>query len=173
MPIPKRPLGPVPGHLTVRAARDLYLAYNGFTMAEYSAPTFSFLWLGRTITLPNPPARQIVIAFHDLHHVLIGYHTDFAGEGEISAWELRGGCNTFFLWFINTLGLLLGLTVAPRRTLRALWRARGTTLYRSGITYEAALDMRVIDLRRRLGIPDDGIAPAPAPLAEAPQPAHA
>lgn len=172
MPIPKRPLGPLPGHLTVRAARDMYLAYNGFSMAEYSAPTFSFLWLGRTITLPNPPARQVVIAQHDIHHVLVGYHTDFAGEGEISAWELRAGCNTFFLRFINILGLMLGLTVAPRRTLRALWSARGTTLYRAGIRYEDALDMRLGELRHRLGIPEAGIAAPPAPL-DAPHAAHA
>jgi hypothetical protein len=173
MPIPKQPLGPIPGHLSVRAARDLYLSYNGFSMAEYTAPTFSFLWLGRTVTLPNPPARQVVIAFHDLHHVLIGYHTDFAGEGEISAWELRCGCNTFFLWFINILGLLLGLAVAPRRTWRALRSARGTTLYRDGISYEAALDMRLVDLRRRLGLPDDGIASTQAPATAATHIAHA
>ena len=123
-------------------------------------------------TTPPEAARQVVIAQHDIHHVLVGYHTDFAGEGEISAWELRAGCNTFFLWFINILGLMLGLTVAPRRTLRALWSARGTTLYRAGIRYEDALDMRLGELRRRLGIPEAGIAAPPAPL-DAPHAAHA
>jgi hypothetical protein len=155
----------IPAELTVRAARDLYLAHNGFTMAEYSAPTFAFPLFGRILRLPNPPARQAAVARHDLHHVLVGYGTDYAGESEISVWELRCGCNTPFLWFINILGLLMGLTVAPRRTIRALRGARGTTLYVAGIPYEAALDMRVLDLRRRLGIPDDGIT---APVAHAP-----
>ncbi len=152
----------IPAELTVRAARDLYLAHNGFTMAEYTAPTYAFPLFGRTLHLPNPRARQVVVARHDLHHVLVGYGTDYAGEGEISAWELRCGCNTAFLWFINLLGLLLGLSVAPRRTLRALRAARGTTLYKAGIDPEVALDMRVLDLRRRLGIPDAGIAASAA-----------
>ena len=169
MPTAHRPLRPIPGHLTVRAARDLYLAHNGFTMAEYSAKAFSFPLLGRSLSLPNPPARQRVIARHDIHHVLVGYDTDYAGEGEISAWELRCGCNTLFLYIINILGLLLGLSVAPRRTWRAWLRARGgTTLYRDGIDYDAALDMRLVDLRRRLGIPDAGLVTAPGLAAPAP-----
>ena len=144
---------------TVRAARDKYLADNGFTTAGYSEPTFSLLLLGRQITLPNPPSRQAAIARHDLHHVLVGYGTDYAGEAEIGVWELRGGCPTAFLLFINGMALLAGIFVAPRRVWRAWRRARGShTLYVDGIDYDAALDMRVVDLRRRLGLPDDGIA---------------
>lgn len=159
----------IPGHLTVRAARDLYLATNGFSMAEYTASKFGFQLLGRTFQLPNPPARQAAIARHDLHHVLVGYGTDLAGESEIGAWELRSGCTTPFLYMINLVALLGGLFVAPLRVLRAWRRAKGCrTLYLDGLPYAEALELRVVDLRRRLGIPDAGIA-APAPTTGAAQ----
>ncbi len=154
------------GDLSVRAARDQYLADNDFSTAGYTAPTFSLPLLGRQISLPNPPARQAAIASHDLHHVLVGYGTDYAGEAEIGAWELRCGCPTAFLVVINLMAVAMGLVVAPRRVWRA-WRAArgGRTLYRDGIDYKVALDMRVLDLRRRLGIPDAGIGGAREPAA--------
>lgn len=143
---------------TVLAARDGYLADNGFSTAGYSEPTFTLPFLGRQIVLPNPPARQAAIARHDLHHILVGYGTDYAGEAEIGAWELRCGCPTAFLVFINTMAVIAGLFVAPRRVWRA-WRLarRARTLYRDGIDYAEALTMRVVDLRRRLGLPDHGL----------------
>lgn len=155
---------------SVRAARDQYLADNGFSTAGYTAPTFALLLLGRQIRLPNPPARQAAIARHDLHHVLLGYGTDYPGEAEISAWELRCGCTTPFLYFINLLALSIGLLVAPRRVWRAWRSARGgCTLYRADIDYAAALDMRVLDLRRRLGIPDEGLVGAREHVAREPE----
>ena len=150
-------------NLTVRAARDQYLADNGFTIAGYTAPTYTLPLFGLNIQVPNPPARQAAIACHDLHHVLLGYGTDFAGEAEIGVWELRCGCNTLFLKVINTIALLMGILIAPRRTWRAWRSARGArTLYVDGLDYKVALDMRVVDLRRHLGLPDEGlVAPAP------------
>ncbi len=156
----------VPGHLTVRAARDRYLADNGFSTAGYTASTFTLPVFGRQVELPNPPARQAAISRHDLHHVLLGYGTDYAGEAEIGAWELRCGCTTPFLYMINLAAMLGGLVIAPRRVLRAWRRARGMrTLYRDPIAYAEALELRVVDLRRRLGIPDEGVV-APASAAE-------
>lgn len=156
--------------LTVRAARDKYLADNGFTTAEYSSPTFTLPILGRPVAFPNPPARQAVISRHDLHHVLVGYGTDYAGEGEIGAWELRCGCNTAFLYFINIVAMLGGVCVAPRRVWRAWRRARGgRSLYVTDLEYAAALDMRVVDLRRKLGLPDAGlVAPTRADVEPTP-----
>ena len=84
--------------------------------------------------------------------------TDYPGEAEVGAWELRCGCPTAFLVFINTLALFGGGLVAPDRVWRAWRRARGgRTLYVDGIDLATALDMRVVNLRRRLGLPDDGI----------------
>jgi len=154
------PITRVDPEASIRTARDQYLADNGFTTASYTDSTFTLPILGRQVPFPNPPARQAVISRHDLHHVLVGYGTDYAGEGEISVWELRGGCPTAFLVFINSMAMLGGIVVAPRRMWRAWRQARGCrTLYVDDIDYDAALDMRVVDLRRRLGLPDAGIAP--------------
>lgn len=162
-----QPVTRVPGHLTVREARDLYLRTNGFSMAAYTEPTFALPIFGREVRFPNPPARQRAIARHDIHHVLTGYGTDYAGEGEIGAWELRAGCTTFFLWAINILAVLGGLVVAPRRIVRAFRAAgRQRTLYRDLRDDAALLELRVDELRRQLGIPEGGhtahgLAPAP------------
>ncbi|WAS94394.1 hypothetical protein [Nannocystis punicea] len=152
----------VPSHLPLREGRDQYLERNGFSMAEYSSPVFAFDLFGRTLRLPNPPARQSVVALHDLHHVLTGYGTDLAGESEIGAWELRAGCNTRFLWMINLTAVMGGLFVAPLRTLRAFRAAKGQrTLYVDGRDVEAVLKIPIAELRRQLGIPAGGHTAAP------------
>jgi hypothetical protein len=143
----------IPGTLTVREGRDRYLAANGFDVAGYTAPTFSIKILGVPCTFKNPPARQRAVPLHDLHHVATGYGTDFTGEAEIGIWELRGGCNTFFLWFINLLAVLAGVLISPLRVARAFFRARGQrSLYRDELPYEQLLELTVDQLRARLGL---------------------
>lgn len=143
---------------TVREGRDEYLAQNGFSMDAYTKPTFTLPFLGREWTLPNPPARQRAISRHDLHHALTGYGTDYAGEAEIGIWELRAGCNTAFLWFINGLAVALGVFVAPRRIVRAWREAEGArSLYVDGRAYDALLDLDLVELRKACGVPEDGI----------------
>jgi hypothetical protein len=152
----------VPSDLTLREGRDIYLETNGFSMAEYSSPTFVFYILGKKLNLPNPPARQRVLAMHDLHHVLTGYGTDLAGESEIGAWELRAGCNTAFLWWINLTAAFGGVFVAPIKTLKSFFAARGQrTLYVDGRDIEALLGTKIGVLRKQLGIPDGGHTAAP------------
>jgi ubiquinone biosynthesis protein Coq4 len=105
---------------------------------------------------------------HDLHHVATGFSTDFAGEGEISAWELRRGVRELGLYVgaLVVTGAMLGVMVAPRRTLRAFHAARGShaSLYRSAHSYEDVLAMSIGALRRELelaqtGVTDDGCCP--------------
>jgi hypothetical protein len=57
---------------------------------------------------------------------------------------------------------LLGLLVAPRRTIRA-WRAsrRRSLFVRTGPAYDELLSMSVLDLRRRLDLPEAGLARGP------------
>jgi hypothetical protein len=156
---------PMPAEMTVREARDTYLLRNGFTAEAYRAPTFQIDLFGLTWTLPNPQTRQRVIPIHDIHHVITGYGTDLAGEAEQSAWELRGGINTWVLWLFKLSAITLGLFIAPRRVLRALRRARGQrTLYREMPPYDALLQMRLGDLRSSLGVPLEGQADEPARL---------
>ncbi|HYL64494.1 MAG TPA: hypothetical protein VE077_17910 [Candidatus Methylomirabilis sp.] len=96
---------------------------------------------------------------HDLHHVLTGFGTNWIGEAEIGAWELRAGCNSFITYFLNGGGVLIGLFVSPRRVCRAFRAAKGQrTLYRDPLAYESLLRMTVSELRTRLGIPPQGLA---------------
>lgn len=119
-----------PDSLPMRDARDLHLAAHGFSIRDYDAPTFTIGILGRDFRFPNTPARKRAVPLHDLHHVLTGYGTDWIGEAEIGAWELRAGCNSFITYFLNGSGVILGLFLSPRRVWRAFRAAKGQrTLY--------------------------------------------
>ena len=103
----------------MQEARDLHLAANGFSIGDYEAKTFTIGIFGLALKFPNTEARKRAVPLHDLHHVLTGYGTDWIGEAEIGAWELRAGCNSFVTYFLNGSGAVIGLFLAPRR----LWRA--------------------------------------------------
>jgi hypothetical protein len=149
----------VPADLGVREGRDRYLAENGFSTDAYKAPSYTVELGGLHLRLPNTVARQRAIPLHDLHHVATGFGTDLVGEAEIGAWELRAGCNSLVTYWLNGMAALIGLFIAPSRTLRALARARGQrTLYLDSINYDALLGLTVGELRARLGIPPDGLA---------------
>jgi hypothetical protein len=142
---------------SVRLARDSYLRDNAFSLDDYAASTFTIRFFGLHLTLPNPRGRRAVVPFHDLHHVATGYGTDFVGEAEVGAWELRAGCTTLVAVVFNGAAILVGLLLNPRRVLRAFRKAGGqTTLYRLGDSYESLLGLDVQSLRARLGIPRGG-----------------
>jgi len=153
----------LPASLSVRDARDRYLADNGFSTSSYTAPTFEVDVLGRTWTLKNRPVRQRAVPLHDLHHVATGYGTDLVGEAEIGAWEIGAGCTNLFLYWINGAAALLGLFLAPARVWRA-FRAgmRQRTLYVAGAPYDDLLALDVGALRQRLALPSGGAADRPA-----------
>lgn len=155
------PATTLPASLSVREARDRYLAENGFSIIGYTAPTFTVDLFGHTFTFPNGPARRRAIPLHDLQHVVTGYGTDLVGEAEQSAWELMGGVNSLFLWVFKLSAILLGLFLAPRRVIRSmrLARARGCrTLYGDPVDYESLLAMSLGELRARLSVPLGGQA---------------
>ena len=137
----------------MREARDLYLAENGFSIRDYYAPMFTIAIFGLALKFPNTEAHKRAVPLHDLHHVLTGYGTDWIGEAEIGAWELRAGCNSFIVYFLNGSGVIIGLFISPRRVWRAFRAARGQrTLYNDPAPYERLLQMTVSELRKRLGI---------------------
>jgi len=137
----------------VRAARDRYLRESGYTVASYSDPRFSIAIGPLTLTMRNPGK----VHFHDLHHVVSGYKTGLVGEGEVSTYELRAGCNSVMVLVLCLGASAIGFVLSPRRIIRAWRRARKTkTLYDSLVPYETILDMDLENLRRSLNIPAEG-----------------
>ena len=152
---------PYPAQWSVLAARDAYLAENGFSIEAYDSPfTDAKLAGGIAIKVPNTKKHRWALMLHDLHHALLGYGTDPAGEAEVSAWELRRGLRPVGLYVgsIVASGALFGLLVAPRRTLRA-FRATGPrpSLFHEPLPYEQALTLTLGELRELLGVPRDGL----------------
>src|SRR5215467_1040208 len=136
---------------SMREALEQFFTRNGFSAKAYSAPTFTIKLLGIPLTFPSTAKRKQVLPLHDLHHILTGYGTNFIGEAEIGAWELRAGCTTLVAYFLNGSGVILGLLISPGRVWRAFRAARGAhTLYREKIPYSTLLEMNVEDLRREL-----------------------
>ena len=140
---------------TLREGRAKYLAANGWDESGYEVRWVKIQAGPIPIWIPNTEGRKKAVRLHDLHHVLTGFQTTWTGEAEIGGWELAGGCGWHFAaWYLNSWAFLIGLFIAPRRTLRALRRGfREKNLYRETLT-DALLDSKVEDVRARLGIPD-------------------
>jgi hypothetical protein len=104
------------------------------------------------LAFPNIPARRAAVRYHDVHHLLTGYRTDWRGEAEIGAWEIGGGLSRYWVgWLLDAGAMALGAVAWPRRTLRAFVRGRRTgNLYRE--PFEPLLAERVDGLRDRLGL---------------------
>jgi hypothetical protein len=164
-----------PPSMTVREARDAYLAENGFTLEGYDAKWTEASFLGAPFRVPNTARHRVAIMLHDLHHIATGFGTDLVGEGEISAWEARGGLAALgaYVAGIVASGFALGLLFSPRYAIRA-WRAagHGQSLFRLtalgsadfASRYVELLDMTVGELRRELGIAEEGLADRPRKL---------
>jgi hypothetical protein len=153
----------IDGTHSVRVGRDAYLAENGFTLEAYDAKWTPASLFGLSFSVPNTPTHRRAIMWHDLHHVATGYGTDLAGEAEISAWELRRGLAGLDLYVsaIVVTAALSGLAIAPLRTWRA-WQAAGRSgrnLFARALSeYDTLLELDIAELRRRLGVPPEGLA---------------
>jgi hypothetical protein len=159
---------PYPAEWTVQQALDAYLEENGFSASAYDEPWTKATFLGIRIAVPNPPGHRRGIMLHDLHHVITGFGTDPAGEGEISAWEVGGGLKGLDLYTRSIVvgGVVLGLVVAPRRAIAALRAAsKGGNLFSRTLgEYETLLDRSVGELRAQLRLPRDGLSERPRGL---------
>jgi len=110
------------------------------------------------LKFPNTKAHQWATPLHDLHHILTGYRPDWIGEAEIGAWELRAGCKTLVVYWLDLSGVVIGMLLSPRRVWQAFRAARGCrTLYRNPALSESLLQMTVEEARAALGIPRAGI----------------
>lgn len=147
--------------LTLRQARERYFEENGFgTGGNYDVRWVRVDVGPVPVWFPNSAERVRALRFHDLHHVLTGYQTDFPGECEISAWEIAGGCtNHWVAWLLNFSGMGAGLFFMPRRVASAFQRGLHTrNLYRAEYG-EALLGRTVEEMRRTLGMDQ----PVPTP----------
>lgn len=149
------------GAQTLRQGRDAYFVAAGLPadggyeddwvkIELRGIPVFAF---------PNTAARRRAVPFHDLHHVLTGYRTDFSGEAEIGAWELASGCSGAALQLnLRVFGLLVPFR--PRRLFRAFVRGRHSrNLYDAARCDDALLNRPIDEVRGELGLPDGPAVP--------------
>jgi ubiquinone biosynthesis protein Coq4 len=138
----------------MREARAQYFPRAGFDERTYTERWVVLRTAGLPLlAFPNTRARVRAVRLHDLHHVLTGYDTSWAGEGEIGAWELGSGCaDHWAAWYLNGCAAAIALCFAPRRVLAGFRRGRRErNLYREEFD-DALLDETVAGMRARLGI---------------------
>lgn len=152
-----------PADLTLGEARARLFALGGFAPDGGYADAWVWLKFWRIpFAFPNTEGRRRAVRFHDLHHVLTEYRTDWRGEFEIAAWEVAGGINRYWVaWLLDLLGLAGGLLFYPRSTYRAFVRGRRSRNLYYEEWDESILGARVGEVRRRLGL--DGGASPPGP----------
>lgn len=148
-------------NLTLAEAVKQYFIDNKFgSDGGYSAAWVDLKLGPIPFVIRNTQSRVRAVRFHDLHHVMTGYKTDWAGEFEISAWELATGCaDMYAAWWLNLGGLVAGLMFWPQRTVRAFVRGRHSqNLYRREYGPEL-LGQKVGATQADLGLSDHAAQP--------------
>jgi hypothetical protein len=140
--------------MTVHDALGDYFERRGVkpeseSVDEWLREKWAYMSIGRC-RVPIKPlyGYKKVVVLHDVHHLVTGYDTTWAGEFEVAAWELgSGGCGPYLLmWQNRILTMLLGTILAPTRTWRAFRRGRGAhNVYR--FECRTVLDREVDDVR--------------------------
>ena len=139
--------------LTLREARGQYFAANGLGAGGYEDKWVRFVVGPIRFAIPNTAGRVRAVRYHDLHHVVTGYATDWTGEAEIGAWEVASGCRDLFAaWVLNLYAMQIGLWVAPRAVWRAFARGRHSRNLYAEPWSDALLDESVGAMRRRLAL---------------------
>ena len=140
-------------NLTVRDGRTQYFSVNKLGDGGYTDRWIKFKVGPLPLFLPNTQARIRAVRFHDVHHVLTEYSTSWAGEAEISAWEIASDCaHNYVVWFINLQVMAIGLLLNPAGVYRAFVCGRHrTNLYRAELN-DALFSTPIGELRQRLGL---------------------
>jgi hypothetical protein len=137
--------------ITLGETLQRHLAENGFPADAGLSERWGVVRVGPIpVCIPNVKARRRATPIHDLNHVLSGYGHDAIGEAEISAFELGGGCKTYWVaWMLDWGALLLGIS-RPKRLFAAFVRGRRTgNLY--GKDVEVLLGTAYAQVRAELG----------------------
>jgi hypothetical protein len=145
---------------TMRQERQRYFEANGFGKdGGYNDRWIAVKAGPLTFAMPNSPARKKAGPFHDLHHILTGYGTDWIGEAEIAAWELASGCKRMVAaWILNLLAMGMKVLLSPLRVYRAFIRGRQSrNLY--GEKLETLLDLPTEEVRELMGTAGNPLPP--------------
>jgi hypothetical protein len=149
-----------PDEVTVRAARARYFADNGFGDGGYERRWVKLQFGPLPFWMLNTKSRVRAVRLHDVHHVLTGYDTDVAGEGEIGAFELAAGCGSHVAaWYLNLNAVAIALPLGLRRPARAFARGLRSRCLYDREWDEALLDESVGWLRRRLPVAPRDVEP--------------
>ena len=141
------------GDISLQEALEQHLLENGFPADGGATERWAVVRVGPIpVCFPNISARRKANPVHDLNHLLAGYGHDALGEAEISAWELGGGCKSYWVaWMLGCGAIVLGIFTAPGRLLRAFARGRRTgNLY--GTDIEALRQRPLEQVRHDLGL---------------------
>jgi hypothetical protein len=139
--------------LSLRDARRQYFAANGLGEGGYEEKWVKLAAGPLRFAFPNMAGRVYAVRFHDLHHVVTGYATNWTGEAEIGAWEIASGCRDLLAaWVLNLYAMQIGLWISPRSVWRAFARGRHTRNLYGEPWSDALLDEKVGEMRRRLAL---------------------
>jgi hypothetical protein len=138
---------------TLREARERYFAAAGLGSGGYDQKWVPLAMGPLRFAIPNTAGRVHAVRYHDLHHVVTGYGTDWTGEGEIGAWEVASGCRDLLAaWVLNLYAMQLALFFAPRAVWRAFVRGRHSRNLYAEPWSEALLEESVAGMQSRLGL---------------------
>ena len=141
--------------MTLAEARSLFFARSGLGEdGGYNARWVRVETKPVPVYFPNTACRVEAAKLHDLHHVAMEYETDWAGEAEIAAWEIAGGCGRHgWAWLLNLGAFTVAMVLFPRRLYRAFIRGRRcANLYGKGFSESELATKSVGWLRERCGI---------------------
>ena len=149
-------------HCTMRDARARYFEEASLGQDGGYSARWVRLKLGPiSLAFPNTASRVRAVRYHDLHHVLTGYATDWVGECEISAWEIASSCRGFVAaWILNLFAFSTGCLFAPTRTFRAFVRGSGESNLYAHEDLGAVLDRELEEVRGELGVAFDTRIPS-------------
>jgi len=138
----------------LKEACRLYFLDNGLPEdGGYSDRWVRLRFLGLPVVFPNTEARRRAVRYHDLHHVLTEYRTDWPGEAEVAAWEIASGCRGFAVaWVLNLFAMGIGMILIPRRTYRAFVRGRHGSNFYGATLDDRFLGQSVAGARQKLGL---------------------
>lgn len=147
--------------MTLREARAVLFERAGFAADGGYKDRWVKMKVGPVpVWFPNTPGRSYAVRFHDIHHVLTEYPTNWRGETEIGAWEISTGLRRHYAgWLLDLLAFAIGLVINPRGVYSAFLRGRRSRNLYGEEWREEILAARVGEVRRRLRL-DAEVGPA-------------